>query len=356
MTNNSMNNNTTTNNNKTEGKKMIIAGNVNAKEILKAAGKNTFRFINYTLGIDFQNPVIMHKGSGNFTIKKIWDVIPHKNYDYDVAVIVPSTFGMNGYRIVSITEKDFDIFRFYEMAIFFEYRTIPDTYNIKSPFQDDRKKAGHYYVIAQRKDYHKKATKHRSDFGRYNFNNYDRYIITEKTHKYAGNNVLYFKDIQKQGKEQYFSTGSIYYHKPDSDERPVNWFDKSGYYVRDRKNDLKLRAKNIRMEREKARYIETDTSEQSKAVRESIVTVKNALIKKLENVTTYTATKAVTSLLYWNFESVLFDTELFIKRTAGKEYSSIESSNKAYNSIIEKINKIYTEMNKIKGVHENDFI
>ena len=333
---------------KEEEKKMNTTGNTTAKAVLNAAGKNTFRFINFTLGIDFQKPVIIYHGSGNFTIKKLWDLLPHKNHDYNVAVIVPSRYAYNGHKIATINESGFDITGFYEISIYFDNKkTIPDTYNRKSDFEQDRKNASHYYMIAQCKEY-AIPVKKREDCFRYTFNEYDRYIILND--EYNSSNSMYFRDIQKQGKKQYYSTGSNYYHEKDSEYRPVNWFDRSGYFVRNRRETLKNKARALHCEREKTKYLDSDIGySQSKAIREQVVNLKAAIIKKLENETSYEKTKPITGLLYWDFEGILYDTELFIKRTAGKEYSSITSSTKAYTSIMEKINKTYNKLNETEG-------
>lgn len=340
---------TTNNNNSMEGKKMNITGNTTAKAVLNAAGKNTFRFINFTLGIDFQKPVIIRCGTGSFTVKKLWDMLPHKNHDYNVAVIVPSRHAYNGHKIATINQSGFDITSFYEISIYFDNKkTIPDTYNRKSDFEQDRKNANHYYMIAQRKEYAIPVKKREDCFRNYPFNEYDRYIIL--SNEYNSSNSMYFKDIQKQGKKQYYSTGSNYYHENDSKYRPVNWFDRSGYFVRDRRETLKNKAHTLHCEREKTKYLETDIGyHQSKAIREQVINLKAAIIKKLENETSYEKTKPITGLLYWDFEGILYDTELFIKRTAGKEYSSITSSTKAYTNIMEKINKTYNKLNETEG-------
>lgn len=310
-------------------------GNATPKALLKAAGKNTFKYLHSNFGFDFEKPFILENGSNSFTINKVWSIIPHHIYDYTVSVIISGYTPY--YYCVQILPGDFNI----ELPNknVFEWKTRPETYFRKSDFNNDRKKSLDYFIIAQKKDYCLPVKQER--YGSYYFNDNDRYTNI----KTSGSHSITFTDPQKQGKEIYYSIGRFIYGKPDDIENnPVKWFDKSGYMTYVRKETLKAKAKKLKEEREKAKYLETDSTSLVNELKERVETAKNCLIEALKAAKSYERISELSNVLDFQFKWILFDFELFEQRTNEKFYSSVDSSMKAYENINKKLEQFYTKM------------
>lgn len=321
---------------------MKNVGNATPKSLLKAAGKNTFKYLHENFGFDFEKPFILEEGENNFTINKIWSIIPHCNYDYTVAVVVSGYTPY--YYCVQILSNDFSIELPNKNVL--EWKTRPETYYRKSDFNRDRKKALEYFIIAQKKEYCLPIVETR--YGNYTFLENVRYTNVVKNGSYG----ITFSE-PNQGEKTYFSVGNYIYGKSDDiRNNPVNWFDKSGYLTYYKREELKWKGKKIRKERQKAKYLETDNTDKITKIKTAAEQAKQFVIKKLSSAKSYEEIKNITRILDWSFSWIMFDVELFEQRTNNKEYSSIEESENAYNSIMNKINKMYDELSGKAGTEK----
>lgn len=317
-------------------------GNATPKALLKAAGKNAFKYLHENFGFDFKKPFILERGNTSFTINKVWSVIPHVNYDYTVCVIVSGYTPY--YYCVQILSNDFNIELPNKNA--FEWKTRPETYYRKADFNRDRKQTLDYFIIAQKKEYCLPIVKTR--YGNYTFLENVRYTNVVKNGTYG----ITFNE-PNQGKKTYFSVGNYIYGKSDDiRNNPVHWFDKSGYLTYYKREELKRKAKKIREERQKAKYLETDNTNKITEVKAAAEQAKQFIIDKLSSAKIYEEIKNISHVLDWSFSWIMFDVELFEQRTNNKEYSSIEESENAYNSIINKINKMYDDINGKAGTEK----
>lgn len=317
-------------------------GNATPKALLKAAGKNTFKYLHENFGFDFEKPFILEEGTNNFTINKVWSIIPHCNYDYTVAVIVSGYTPY--YYCVQILSNDFNIELPNKNAL--EWKTRPETYYRKADFNNDRKKTLDYFIIAQKKEYCLPIIEKR--YGNYTFLENVRYTNVVKHSTYG----ITFNE-PKQGKETYFSVGNYIYGKSDDiRNNPVHWFDKSGYLTYYKREELKRKAKKIREERQKAKYLETDNTSYIAKVKYEFNKLKTYAIGLIAAANSYETLNCISRYFDLKITWILFDIELFEKRTNNKEYSSIESSIAAYNNIMAKIQKAYDELNGKAGTEK----
>ena len=320
-------------NERKEGKTMnVISGNTNTsiKALLTACGKNTLRYIHDNYGLDFEQPFILERLTEKFTINKVWSFIPHYLYDYIVTVIVKDNY-QDEYNIVKITSNGIDIELPYKHN--YDYKSRPDYYCRKGDFDIDRKAGKDCFIITQEKKYVKAVQEDSTAFEENH-----RYIITKVNHSY-----LYFKDPEKQGKKEYYSSGRFAYAKRNNNFE--NWFDKSGYLVIRQQERLQQQAKKLRTEREKAKYLETDNTSYVEKVKYEFNKLKTYAIGLLAAANNYETLKNISHCFDCEISWILFDIELFEQRTNNKEYPSIENSMKAYNSIMKKIEKAYDKLN-----------
>lgn len=321
---------------------MKNVGNATPKALLKAAGKNTFKYLHENFGFDFEKPFILEEGENNFTINKVWSIIPHCNYDYTVAVVVSGYTPY--YYCVQILSNDFSIELPNKNVL--KWKTRPETYYRKSDFNRDRKKALEYFIIAQKKEYCLPIVETR--YGNYTFLENVRYTNVVKNGSYG----ITFSE-PNQGEKTYFSVGNYIYGKSDDiKNNPVNWFDKSGYLTYYKREELKRKAKKIREERQKAKYLETDNTSYIEKVRYEFNKLKTYSIGLLAATNNYETLKNISRCFEWKVTWILFEIELFEQRTNNKEYASIENSMTAYNNILEKIQKAYEELNGKEGTEK----
>lgn len=347
---------------KMEGKKMIITGNSSAKAVLTAAGKNTFRYIREIAGIDFTRPVIINQIDGKFTINQIWKTLPHVNYDYSVCVILsrnmetkyPDSW-MNRYYIVKLTYGGTanDFVTEIRSETYFDSHTKPDDIYRKTDFNDIRKtETVKAFVIAQKKEYNV-PIKIRKKYGseNYKIKENERYTAIKPSYTYYGHEPCYTKIItrfdlkERDGNRQKPHYANVPFIPGNSEYGNIEtFFDKSGYYVQGKRDSLKRRAKALRDERAKALYLETDTSNKATDAKIAVTKAKTYIIGLLAATNDYKTVSKIAHILDFDFKWIVFDLELFEKRTANKEYSSIESSEKAYNNIMQKIEKLYSKL------------
>ena len=309
------------------------------KEVLQNVGRNTFRFIRESVGIDFQKPVIINKISGPFTIKNVWKILPHIDYDYTVCATVKNNKAAgysNEWRIVEIDSNSFEIEL--KSATYFNFKTIPGVFFRKGDFEELRKNNNCVcYIVAQKTEYVLEPVR-RPRYGAYTFDENHRYIIKKNTNRSL--NVI---DINKTGKSYCYEPYSRFITGKEED--PSTFFDKSGYFIRDRKNRLYAAAAKLRAERKKAAFLACDMTKYIEKAKTQIEKVKQTLIEKIKVSKSYDQYKQI-DRAFTTFEWIIFDFELFEKRIAGKEYTSIENAENAYSKIIEKTNKFYEEINK----------
>lgn len=111
--------------------------------------------------------------------------------------------------------------------------------------------------------------------------------------------------------------------------------DKSGYLLRERREDLKRRAAALRAEREKAAFLAADNSAKVEELRGMIEARKNELVRQLQQATTAEAVREVEkALCSWKgLGGIMGDFERFERNSAAKKYASIEEADRVYNGI-----------------------
>ena len=320
---------------------------VSRKEILDKAGKNTFRFLHGTDGYDFTKPVILNRFSGTFTIKKLWSIIPHKDYDYNVCVLVNVPNSRyereKKYYIARICgENSFDIEL--KASAYFGWYTIPNTFYTKGMFTELRKRSDiETYLIAQRKDYQTPITEKKP----YSVGTLDdnvRYIFNKEQYAYTANmekkyiSELHLRDTTGKGKE-------IVYRVPQYYRKDLTFYDildNSGYYVYNRRAELKRRAAALRAEREKAAYNEYDTTGMIEKAVNAAEKTKSAIIEKIQTAADYNSMYALHRKLY-DIAWLYYDIELFTEKINNKKFPSIPACENSLQKIIDKAEKIETE-------------
>jgi len=309
---------------------------------------NLFRKLHYVFGFDYNKPFDSVLIEGRFTINNVKKAVNHDSTKTTV-VLVQGTTGFNEGSIrCAIVNNDSGGF-----SIDINERLCPwsvgyfqlsfDTYFRKGDFEVDRKNNLQALVISQENKY-LSGTGYPSTRDALSDNN-ERFkpgrVINGAnmagTIKYISQ--IDFYPVHSHGeKYDYHAHGQVIYSQ-DIEKYPktvLDVFDRSGYYVFDRRENLKRRAAAARAEKQKAAVISRDFS---KELRE--------LEKLRENALALFASKAATvrtteQLDYFNkkidgyidgLRWIMFDNDQFIDRVNNNKYSSIEKAAAAFNDI-----------------------
>lgn len=314
------------------------------KELLSIAphvGKVSHTIYN----VDFLKPFICEKITGNFTIKKVNDII--KNAGFNDAQIILYMTDTNGYRknwlnLVKITSNDFIIEPPIKLWKAGKTDNISTFYK-KADFNETRKSnSAIAYIIAQNKSdltTPKAETVDRS--ARFKYLKHETYTsnINEKFIT-----RVYTKRTDDNGSEYIINNHGNYVYTSELTKYKElsEIIDKSGYITQDKRNFLKAEAKRIRAEREKEKYLKTDHTVQLEVLEEQLKTKQNELAEELKKAKTYEEAKATAekisgwgglSRCFWDFEHIK-------ESNKNKIYVSNERINKDITELHEKIMKL----------------
>ena len=254
--------------------------------------KYALKQLNHAFGYDFEKPFKITYFEGNFTITSARKLLGVEFDDFIIIIRNPNNY-CHGERfmVVKAIGSGFDLVEARRLGYFGDFKKRLDDYFRKSDFNDDRKsKHAQAYFIYQAKEYR-------------------RPVKPVKYGYYSRNNDV---------------------------------FDKCGNNLTERRNELSRRAEALRRERKRAAYLETDDAAKVSEIAEKIAATKAAIIKELEKATTPDEFDKVGKKcegwhglrwIVWNFEN-------YKKRTAEKDYPSIEAAAKAYNEITQELENL----------------
>ena len=126
-----------------------------------------------------------------------------------------------------------------------------------------------------------------------------------------------------------------------------NAIDKSGYIVSDKQQTLKVKAKQLKVERQKQEFLNGDYKKEVLEVDNIVKDLKSKLIELYSNNDlTYDFMEKFGYSFMHNIQWLLFDIERFKEKINNKEYGSIDAVNNTYNKITEKYNNIIDSLKK----------
>lgn len=292
-------------------------------------------------GIDFLKPYHIARIDGNFTTKKVLNLVNHAGINAYKAQIIVFMTDSKGYRaswihLVRITASgDFEIEPAKKLWTAGNHDNIT-TYYRKADFNDDRKsETATAYIIAQENEYttpDKPATVDRTARFKYISNETHtakdgtKYITRVRTIRTDDTGTGY--TINDHGNYVYTSQLEKYRELSEL-------IDKSGYITQDKRDSLKRQAMQIKADRQKAEYIQTDHTAEVKAITAEVEALRDKLADELKQAKTYdeirTASKKIDA--WRGLTGIYCDLDLLQKRTAGNEYTSNDSFNKALANI-----------------------
>lgn len=276
------------------------------KNNIKALNKinpKAFRALHNEIGFDFEKPFTLFRIDGNFTIRKLENLIDEAGMDSRkdvVAILIRDEKAWNSaLHLVRLVDGKIDIDVTRKLWSNFDV----DYFVTKGNFENMRKsRTSETFVIVQSRAF-------------------------VKAHEE--------KPIDLNGRFKTAPSCRVWYGRNCSDRHTL---DKSGYIVDIRKENLKRRADDLRKERAKNAYLLTDNTAKVEELRKKIAVRKAEIVNDLISATDAKSIKNVASKLDWGgLYSVMSLFEDYERLTNTRGYSSIESSERAYNTILEKL-------------------
>lgn len=314
------------------------------KKKLLAVSRNALRGLHELFGYDYCKPYEILHLTGKFTVGQVNRLAASAGYGLRSEIVLltrdPERAGYydSGLRVVEIVGDGFRI-EFSRRIPY--YSRINDPFGHfyrKADFDDLRKKnTAETWIILQAKEHLRFPTEVKLDLTeRFTLGKVD--VSTYKGYYVRG--VELFRRDGKGEKLDYQTHGNYYYEGMWKPESVYEIFDKSGWYLRDRREDLKRRADALRAERAKAAYLNTDNADKVKELRALIDRRKAEIVAQLSMASTSEEIDAVREALGWRgLYGIMRDFESFKENTEARKYSSIERSDAAYNAIKSKLIK-----------------
>lgn len=296
-----------------------------AKKALLRENKYALRGLHDVFGYDFMAQHDVMHISGKFTINQVNKLVEKAGYSVMAKIVLLVKANDTGYwnndlHVVKVMGSGYKVD--FRSPYYNNYNNKAfDNYYAKKGFEEARKDDKvEAYIICQENDFLRKKADSPVDYE-------DRYKISCR---WTG----HYDIVSCTTSKKYDWTLDTYRKEHLNDV-----FDRSGYFVKFKREDLKRRAAKLRAEREKAAYAETDNSEKISTLLALIGKKQAELVNRLSAATTSEALRAVEkSISYFSgFAGVVADFETFQRKTINKEYPSITASENAYNRLVERL-------------------
>lgn len=232
---------------------------------------NIFRALNQNYGFNFEKTFKVAKIEGNFTINKVLKEIGETPSTHKIVCLMISSLSYRndeiyGVEITGSGTSDYDVEHHKK---WFDFPTRFDDFFSKGQFNDNRKDNEVVYIISQNKE----------DLSR---------VWSKKEIDIHGR--LTKSEIEELGnlKRRY-----SYMHKEDY------YFDKSGYCVSDKREELERNAEKLRRERKENEFKSIDNMETVKAIRTQIEELKSLIVDTLARATNSDQIRKIEKSLSW---------------------------------------------------------
>lgn len=260
---------------------------------LNKACKYALMQLHNAFGFDFEKPFIMVYHEGNFTIASARKLLGVEFDDFIIIIRNPEKYcRRDRFMVVKAIGGGFDLVEGRTLGYYNNFRQSLDDYFRKSDFNDDRKstKAQAYFLYQPKR---------------------------------------YRRPVKPTPRPTYYS-------------RRDDIFDKCGNNITERRNELIRRAEALRRERKRAAYLETDDAAKVQELEKKIAATKAAIISELEKATTENDYKKVGERIggWHGLKWIVWHFGNYKKRTAEKDYPSIEAANGAYNEIVKDLENL----------------
>lgn len=318
---------------------------MNIRNHLLTENRGALQYLHHAQGFDFEKPHYLGILTGRFTYKTVTDRIRAEIGDDFVAALLvkPSrAHCFNRLHHVTLSGGKFKIECRRDISL---YRFNVDYFHGVGDFEEVRKnRTETAYIIAQKPEYLLNPK------NRIQLDGNTRYRIDTSTwrggvtHCGDGRGNSYVSEIVLRPTDgsRENTTYQPWGHYNPQEKRSDNirdYIDKSGYIVRFRRQDLRRRAKALRIQHDAERLEKADFSAREEKARADVAAVKRHLIHLIEAAETREDASEIREKVY-GFYNLMWDMEGLKTRTFG----SPEGKNGYFDGMAERAAKILEEV------------
>lgn len=317
---------------------------------LAEVGRTIPKQLHGCTGADFNKPHVLLEVNGRFTVNQIKKAVEAEGFDFnrgiDLQIMQRNNWSRQRYNLATVNLNYVNIDYRPAWTPHNDGEAYLDNYWRKGDFDEDRKNEnGHALIFAQ---YIADLTPKKPKKGYYSQpENGTRYKV-KKVNYTRCNGREYIKEIEAQAMA---GTGKNYRFnvpfRPAADPVGVEaYFDKSGYYIYNKRDELQAAAQKLRAERQKAEYNKTHNEAELQQLAQKVDDLKNTMGNALLKAkTAEDVAKIADNMRYYNgLEGVMRDYEKIQNMDAAKTFRSIEDFNKACENVKKQINYIYEKL------------
>ena len=313
------------------------------KKKLLALSRNALRGLHDLFGYDFCKPHEILYLSGRFTVHQVNKLAAASGYGLKSEIVLLAHDKARAgcwdgdLRVAKIVGDGFKIEFSRKIPYYQGLRDPFGAFYRKANFESLRKKdTVEAWIILQSREHLRAPAESKLDLSeRFKIGKADMSCYKGESHV---NRVELFRLAGKGERQVYEVHGNYLWTGMWMPESVYDIFDKSGWYLRGKREDLKRRANLLRAERAKAAYLNTDNAEKVDELQELIDRRKEEIVTQLMNAATSKEIGAVRDALGWRgLYEIMSDFESFKEKTEARKYSSIEDSDRAYTAIKNKL-------------------
>lgn len=309
-----------------------MLNNTAVKNLLRK-NKDAFRIMHSLYDFDFEKDFSIVEQSGRFTHNSVKKMIGCDVENLNVAIILTDIPYKSEYTyFVKMDDSGFcvsSIKASLHCYHFCNFGQFLGGGNFEKVRKDKNKK---YFVIWQPNESKAPCTERKPDFS----GRFDVVSHTCWNNKYGRSGISQI-DVVERGRN-----GEKFTYKtkdPGYSEDLHQFIDKSGYFLEERRMDLRMRAQSLRNQREVAKVKEMDFSEEIAKAEKAFSEAKTATEKALSDSVNYDDFCKAASMardLSWSFPRF----ERFKKDATEKSFASPEWAKSEFNRIMKELEKI----------------
>ncbi len=320
---------------------------------LLQVNRKALRFLHNGFNFDFKKPYKIWRIDGKFTLNKIYNITGLSFSDEAVILLWDEIKQL--FYLVTLKRNqiniDYKIYRLCNNWNLYDGLRIDNFYR-KLDFDKMRKNENsRIYVLYQSPEYKtkpKEAQKIEPNI-RYDLIKYQYTYNYNETTRRIGNIEIKNKNNNLDslniniGVNDYWGSDCFGEDKADIN----NIIDKSGYLVKLKRNKLKQRVSELKKERLKNDFLQTNHNEKTKQVNELKKLIKKEVLEKISATDNVDVLLKLSSLLYFKIISLFRSIDSFNNKISSNNFNSNSEVQNMYDNIKEQSNKIIESLSEL---------
>lgn len=304
-------------------------------ELLKE-NRKALQFLHTAAGFDFESDYFIAKLEEKFTYNSVINAVkPYFNSNYKIALLVSPVVGCCKSGLYYAVVRDGKIDGTRQNNISYWGADMNCCWGV-GDFEELRKKyTDHVYIIVQNTAFTNIPEPAQIDFNaRYTVKGVTK--ATDQNRSCVWSNEITLVATDGTGREFSYKPFDIGRHKETRSDILTDYIDKSGFIIRQRRQQLQNAAAKLRADREKTAADTANYDVKTLELSKQIESARSFLAAAFADAASYNLMRAISKKID-SFAWVLFEYELYIKRLNNKEYTSVARIESDINGIKTKL-------------------